>query len=91
MISMKMIFEIIWKKEKALNKLFMKRNFNDALESSENDEEINKEEDNENEENKITSDINVNESDISLANFDGDVLESDNISGEEISIHQLLI
>ncbi len=79
-------FEIIYeKKEESPKQIVYEENFNDALESSENDEEINKEEDNENEENKITSDINVNESDISLANFDGDVLESDNISGEEIS------
>lgn len=75
-------FEIIYeKKEESPKQIVYEENFNDALESSENDEEINKEEDNENEENKITSDINVNESDISLANFDGDVLESDNISG----------
>lgn len=79
-------FEIIYeKKEESPKQIVYEENFNDALESSENDEEINKEEDNENEENKITSDINVNESDISLANFDGDALESDNISGEEIS------
>ena len=74
-------FEIIYeKKEESPKQIVYEESFNDALESSENDEEIN-----ENEENKITSDINVNESDISLANFDGDVLESDNISGEEIS------
>ena len=79
-------FEIIYeKKEESPKQIVYEENFNDALESSENDEEINKEEDNENEENKITSDINVNESDISLASSDGDVLESDNISGEEIS------
>lgn len=79
-------FEIIYeKKEESPKQIVYEENFNDALENSENDEEINKEEDNENEENKITSDINVNESDISLASSDGDVLESDNISGEEIS------
>ena len=82
-------FEIIYeKKEESPKQIVYEENFNDALENSENDEEINKEEDNENEENKenkITSDINVNESDISLASSFGDVLESDNISGKEIS------
>ena len=36
-----------------------------------------------NNETKITSDIKVNESDISLVSSDSDVIESDNISAEE--------
>lgn len=81
-------FEIIYeKKEESPKQIVYEENFNDALENSENDEEINKEdnENEENKENKITSDIKVNESDISFASSDCDVLESDNIRGEEIS------
>lgn len=80
-------FEIIYeKKEESPKQIVYEENFNDALENSENDEEINKEdnENEENKENKITSDIKVNESDISFASSDCDVLESDNIRGEEI-------
>lgn len=81
-------FEIIYeKKEESPKQIVYEENFNDALENSESDEEINKEdnENEENKENKITSDIKVNENDISFANSDCDVLESDNIRGEEIS------
>lgn len=74
--------EIIYEKEEESPKqIVYEEKSNDVLE---NNEEINKE-DNENEENKITSDIKENESDISLVSSDSDVLESDSISGEEIS------
>lgn len=75
----KIIYE---KKEESPKQIVYEENSNDALENLENNEEINKEENNET---KITSDIKVNESDISLASSDGDVLESDSIIGEEIS------
>lgn len=81
-------FEIIYeKKEESPKQIVYEENFNYALENSESDEEINKEdnENEENKENKITSDIKVNESDISFASSDCDVLESDNIRDEEIS------
>ena len=76
--------EIIYeKKEESPKQIVYEENSNDVLENLENNEEINKEEDNENNETKITSDIKVNESDISLVSSDSDVLESDNISAEE--------
>ena len=75
--------EIIYeKKEESPKQIVYEENSNDVLENLENNEEINKEEDNENNENnetKITSDIKVNESDISLVSSDSDVIESDNI------------
>ena len=76
--------EIIYeKKEESQKQIVYEENSNDVLENLENNEEINKEEDNENNETKITSDIKVNESDISLVSSDSAVLESDNISAEE--------
>ena len=70
-------------KTESSKQIVYEENSNDALENLENNEEINKEEDNENNETKITSDIKVNESDISLASSDGDALESDNINAKE--------
>ena len=76
--------EIIYeKKEESPKQIVYEENSNDVLENLEKNEEINEEEDNENNETKITSDIKVNESDISLVSSDSDVLESDNISAEE--------
>ena len=76
--------EIIYeKKEESQKQIVYEENSNDVLENLENNEEINKEEDNENNETKITSDIKVNESDISLVSSDSAVLEGDNISAEE--------
>ena len=71
------------KKEESPKQIVYEENSNDELENLENNEEINKEEDNENNETKITSDIKANESDISLASSDSDVLESDNINAKE--------